>query len=293
MAEVSVQIFGSRVLAPLTAAGVWLLPLLLAFAFAWEVLQTLGASQGGAREPQQKRDARFMLLGATLGATAAYIPVATWLYVRFAMLVVLPTLGATVGLAVSGLLPAVGAHHVRVAELEQRATSSYVPRPVRRWLWTTPATVGVITAVRFILPEERPIPRDVMAQLGDPVLAPTRTLYLAAFAVSVALAVLAWAATAALVRRARTAPNPDELAHQEAIRRHGVARLMRWTTATMLLFSASLLTPLPAKMGGVVLSDVQLIQRITDLLTVLLLIAAAGVLFGSRRLRQLIGGAIS
>jgi hypothetical protein len=293
LAEVSVQMFGSRVLLPLTKVGVWLLPVVLAFCFGREILTTTRTRRGASREPQQRRDGRFMLMGAAVGAVAAYVPVSTWLYVRFAMLIVLPILGATVGLALSGLLPAVVTRPVRVAELEPRTASGYVPRRMQRWTLATTGAVGFVTAVRLILPEERPLSDATLAQLGHPVLPPTRMLYLGAFAVAVATLVLAWAATSAQVRRARTAHDSEELRHQDATRRQGVLKLLRWTTATMLLFTAALLTPLPGMMGGVVFGDVQLIQRTADLVTVVLIAVAAWIVLAPGRRDQLAGSDVA
>jgi len=219
-----------------------------------------------------------VLTGAIVGTIASHTPVVTELSVRLGMLLVLPASGATVGLAVSGLVPPVESTARRAAVLQRRSLGLYVSPGSVRLVWAACAFTGVLALIRLVLPPESPFSEAVLSQLGGgPVLAPTRMMYVVVAVVAAVLTATAWAAAIAVVHRGRPAADADDFARQDRARRQSVRRLISGTTATLLLLNATLMTPFPRKMGGVVFGDVQLVQRVTDMLIVTLVIGAAVV----------------
>jgi len=276
--------FYSRVLLPLTEAAVWAVPSVLIIAMIHEIWRTLHArSAGGAPSvvAQRRRESRLLLSGAALGAVAGHLPVTTTLEARFGMLVVLPSLGAATALGISGLLAPAGEGARRVATLDSRSLRTYVSPWAARLLWGACALTVALTVVRQVLPAEAPFPAAVVARLrGRPTLAPTRWLYVLTMLAAAAIAAIAWLAAIAVIRRSRPAADAVGLEVQERLRRDGVGRLLRWTTGALLLLNAALMMPFPEKMQGVVLGDIQLVQRLTDLLIVACVVGGIGLVAG-------------
>lgn len=269
----------SRVLFPLTVAVSWAVPAMLVIAAGAEVLRTIGRRRAEREDPveaQRRLDSRLLLAGAIAGTAVAHVPVLAYMSARLGMLLVLPALGAIIGLTVSGLLPPIERTERRVARLEPRRVGSYVSLSGRRLLWGTCGFTAVLATTRLVLPPETPLSDDLVARLGArPILSPTHTLYVVVAAAAVALTAAAWTAATAVVRRGRPSSVAEDIAAQDRARRETVGRLVGWTTAALLLLNATLMTPLPAKMGGVVFGRVQLVQRATDVLIVAFVLAAA------------------
>lgn len=279
------QVFGSRVLAPLAVAIYMGLPIVLVVAVASEIWRSVRARHDIAGQRSTRRDARALLVGATVGSAAAYAPANVWLEGRLGMLLVLPALGASVGLIASGLLPVRDQPAQRVAHLQPRRLWAYVSPGKRRFLAAACAATAVIAVVRLILPPERPTPPRVIEVLGgEPAFSPTRALYVAVAVIAFGMAAASLLAAKAIITRSRPAANGDALARQELDRRVAADKVVSWTAATLLLLNATLLTPFPRKMQGIVFGDVQLIQRTTDVLIVgLVVLAVVTVAVAHRR----------
>ncbi len=280
------QAYYSRVLEPLVVGAFWVVPALIVVATSIEVARSLrhrDVERTNERTPSQRRDGRALMAGAAVATVCAHAPFSTWLEARFAMLVVFPAVGASLGLVVSALVPPKESHRQRVANIQPRRLSQYVSTPQRRQLLLACSATVVIVAIRMILPAERPLPSDVADVLARPILAPTRALYLVAGFVALVTAGAAWSAAEAIVRRARPAADATSLARQDFERQTAARRVLSWSTASLLLLDAALMAPFPRMMGGVVLGDVQLIQRATDALIVVCLAVAAALLARVRR----------
>jgi len=112
----------------------------------------------------------------------------------------------------------------------------------------------------------------------------TRSLYLILSLAGLLLAGLGRAGVSAIVHRSRPTGDERDLTTQEELRGRRARRLVAWTSAALLVLGAAMLTALPRLMGGVVFGDVQLVQRATDILIVVCVIAAGWVVaFGYRR----------
>jgi hypothetical protein len=278
------QAYHSRVLEPLTVAVAWLLPIAVVAGVGFEVWQSwTSRGRTGVTMRAERRASRFLLAGALLGVTAGYAPLPTWLEGRLGMFLVLPTLGASLGLVISALVGPAESHERRVADLQPRSLPQYLSSTAVRLLWISCTASVVIAGIGLVLPPEPSVPADLLDGMGPPALAPTRALYAVTGVLAVGTTVLAWVAAGAIVRRARPAADGALLALQDQHRRLAVQRLVSWTTATLLFLNATLMTPFPAKMGGVVFSDFQLIQRLTDALILVCVGAAVATLAHAHR----------
>lgn len=279
-----VQQYGSRVLEPLAVALSWGIPVVVLAAIAFEAWRSWVGRGRALVDRATRRDVWAMLMGAALGAVAAYTPLDLWLEGRLGLLMVLPATGAALGLIASGLLPVREVTSHRVADLQPRRLGTYLSAAKRRTLIAACATTAAIAVVRVVLPPERPVPARLVEVLGArPALAPTRALYVVTALLAIGVAVASVVAAKAIISRTRLAVDDAAFARCERDRRVAADRVVGWTAAVLFLLNATLLTPFPRKMDGVMFGDVQVIQRTTDLLIIGCVVVAAGLLVVAQR----------